>query len=112
MQQRPLDEELDQSDIFYPVATWPVTYRRLFYKPKLNYRQRYILFLFFWLNGMQPQSAAHWVLARGIRMGNYEARHISHLRSLVAKTQSMRPADVQWRREVFTFYMEVPVGGF
>lgn len=55
-------EDLQAADIFYPLHDWPIFWRRLFFKRhKLN-SERYRLFAFLYLNGMDPVHCAYWVL--------------------------------------------------
>lgn len=94
----PLDARLEAADVFYPVRTWPVRYRRLFYSNHLNYLERYDLFKFYWLNGMDPDMAASWTLARG----GYDRSARNHVLSLVVRAKE----DEVWSRLQHTYQME------
>lgn len=56
---------LNEADIFPTFNSWPLLWKNLFVKRHKNNNERYRLFAFFYLNGMEPFQAKKWVLIHG-----------------------------------------------
>jgi len=70
---------LDKRDIFYSSNSWPMSYRNLYLsQSKNNYADRFKLFAFFVLNGMQPKDAVNEVLVRHL----YDISAVNHVLAL------------------------------
>lgn len=67
--------EFAEADIFFPFNSWPRWAQQAFTKQHKNRDERYKLFVFFWKNGMEPGTAASWIM----RYGNYDRNAYSSL---------------------------------
>ena len=67
-----------------PVTLWPRVIRRLFWKRNLNYRERFIVACFVWVNGLNPETFYEWAaLVGGIHPQNTHGW--AHMRGLFIK---------------------------
>jgi len=57
-----LAEEFYLADEFPQLGEWPQPWPDLFFNPHKDRRDRYRLFVFFWLNGMPAHRCVYWVM--------------------------------------------------
>lgn len=56
-----------EQDVFYPINKWPAWARELMIgTPHRKGNERYNLWVFFVLNGLNPDIAGHWVLSNSV----------------------------------------------
>lgn len=60
-----LGTEFLKSDEFFHFRDWPKWARLSFFKKHKDRKERFQLFLFFWANGMRPESALRWIMWHG-----------------------------------------------
>lgn len=93
------------ADEFHPIWTWPADpWRRLFLKPHKNNNERYRLFAFLYLNGMDCRKAAYWVLWHN----TYDASATSDIVGLCGRLERGDPKTVAAmnRNRVFDFALD------
>ena len=67
------------ADIIGPTHRWPVTVRRLFWTPILNYLQRLLVAAFVYVNGCNPEMFMEWVDPMHLCRDTSAIRHIDSL---------------------------------
>lgn len=55
----------EAKDEFFEIAKWPAWARESFFKMHKDRKERFMLFIFFWKNGMDADNAIKWVLWHG-----------------------------------------------
>lgn len=79
---------LQKEDIFYDFNTWPLLWKNMFVKRHKTNNERYRMFAFFFLNGMEPFEAKKWTLIHG----GYDATAVNDLHRLARGLTSQFPS--------------------
>lgn len=81
---RDTEQWVDDLDLLHPFRTWPRYLQDMMRIRHKNRQQRFKLFVFFWVNGVEPSVAKFLVMNRG----QYDRQAWQSMNDLVNQTQT------------------------
>lgn len=66
-------------DIIGKASLWPVRIRRLFWTKNIKNFERFIVCVFVYVNGLNPELFKEWALLMGLLRDNEAHRHVDYL---------------------------------
>lgn len=61
-----------QDDLFWPIRQWPTWMQRMALKEYKGNRDRFGMFFFFVSNGLNANTAKHWIMAKDVSSGGWD----------------------------------------